>query len=192
MGIFSSLSSGSGSSAGYYKSAGDHFSKSGEYSYAAAKNCVQALSNIFSFNTAAPMAVAAWEFEGIAGKIISTNAATHMTNLFTGGEFTALQTVTKVAASALVSNPVTCLGALMATSAIASNPQGAKDAVLGACGTVYNVGAAAGEMLCAGANAGFGLACEMAEIGAQVESIAMSLCGLDSSYLPSLCGSHFD
>jgi hypothetical protein len=105
-----------------------------------------------------------------------------MANLFTGGEFTALQTVTKVAASALVSNPVACLGALMATSAIASNPQGTKDAVLGACGTVYNVGAAAGEMLCAGANAGFGLACEIAEVGAQVESTLAGLCGSHSSY----------
>mgnify|MGYP001069894377 CR=1 FL=1 len=114
-----------GTSENHYDSSVHHFSAAKDSVSSFANSLWSSVSNLDAQtvkNTAAA-SVASWHsYEYIAGKIISTNAATHLASCFAGGsELTLAAKMTGCAASALVTNPVTCMAALMATTILFAN-----------------------------------------------------------------------
>lgn len=170
MGIFSSLKSLVGSSESYYESAKHYLSESGKEANKAASEAGEVVTNVLSPKTMYGIIPAFLGYEHIAGRIISANTATHLANIFTGGEFTLLETVTKAAATALVADPVSCMGALMLSSALLTNHEGIFNAVSGTFKSACNTVAAAGKFLYAGANAGAGLIADALDVADQVET----------------------
>lgn len=114
-----------GSSNDHYSSAANYFSKAKESAGNIVSNLWSSVSNIEAQkvkNTAAA-SLASWHgYEYIAGKIISTNAATHFAACFSANSELGLAAkLTQCAASALVTSPVTCMVGLMATTILVAN-----------------------------------------------------------------------
>lgn len=121
MSLFSFL----GASKDHYNNAADYFSKAKEYAGNIVSNLWAGVSNIDSQtvkNTAVATGAAWYNYEHIAGKIISTNAAINLAKCFSANtELSMAAKVTQCAASALVTNPVGCMVGLMATTVLAAN-----------------------------------------------------------------------
>ena len=121
MSIFSFL----GTSKNHYNSAADYFSKAKESAGNIVSNLSSTVSNIESQtvkNTAVATAAAWYNYEHIAGKIISTNAAINLAKCFSANtELSIAAKVTQCAASSLVTNPVGCMVGLMATTVLVAN-----------------------------------------------------------------------
>lgn len=170
MGIFSSLQSLVGGSDTHYESAKHYYNQSSQDATKAFSEAGGVLSNVFSPTTMTSTIGSFLGYEHIAGRIISANTAAHLANFFTAGEFSLIETVTKVAATQLVANPVGCMVGLMATSALITNPKGIFDAVAGTFKRAYHTVAATSEIVCAGANLGLGVLSDVLESGDIVES----------------------
>ncbi len=114
-----------GTSQDHYNSASGYFSKASESVSNIASNLWSGLSNIEpqTVKNTTVASVASWHsYEYIAGKIISTNAATQFATCFSANsELTVAAKLTQCAASALVTSPVTCMAALMATTILVAN-----------------------------------------------------------------------
>jgi len=123
-GVVMSLFSFLGASKDHYNNAADYFSKAKESAGNIVSNLWAGVSNIDSQtvkNTAVATGAAWYNYEHIAGKIISTNAAINLAKCFSANtELSMAAKVTQCAVSALVTNPVGCMVGLMATTVLAA------------------------------------------------------------------------
>ena len=143
MSFLSSVSDYFGSSTKHANNASTHLSNADSSAYKGASSVFDGASSLFS-STTAVVGVTAWNsFDWIAGKIITTNSATHFANwgasLFGGAQATSYAAqATGFLAQSLVAYPIGSMATLMAVSVIATHPKETFEAVKKAGEAVYN------------------------------------------------------
>ncbi len=172
MSILGNVLSYFNSSSSYFSSSLDHASK-GYNSGTTLSNEVQEAvgDTLKSLPTLASSALLGYQsYKIAAGEIMGFHAALTIANMFTFGTtpLSIAAMVTKVAASALVFQPALCLGAVLATTIIATHPVQTLNAVKASASMVYHAGETAFHCTAAVAEAALGTALL---IGETVESV---------------------